>query len=517
MFKLVYASSVSMTFELENKDIYYSSKPYDIYINDKLEIKEGRTNIFSLFGLLPQNKYKITLVMGEKRYSKEFETKDEYVAIDVRSFGAKGDGISDDTKALQSAIMCCPDNGRIIIANGTYLCSPLFLRSNITIEIKKDGMIKGIPNKEAYPIMPGQVRLSLEDEYYQLSTWEGCSSDNYASLITGINVSNVNIVGEGIIDGGALESTWWENVKPSKYGNRPRTIFLNKCNNINLQGITVQNSPSWTIHPYFSKNINAFDLKINNPKDSPNTDGFNPESSQGVTILGVVFSVGDDCIAIKSGKYEMGRRYKTPSSHITIRNCLMQFGHGAVVLGSECSGGVKDLNVERCYFKGTDRGLRIKTRRGRGKDAIIDGITFKNIIMDGVLTPLVINMFYFCDEDGKTQYVWSKDLLPVDERTPYLGKFCFKDIKCSNVEYSAGYFAGLPEQKIGEIVIENVTFSYKDDAGSGYPAMMSFIEKQSKQGLYFLNVHKIKLKNVNFEGVEKDEVELNCVDEYDRN
>ena len=107
----------------------------------------------------------------------------------------------------------------------------------------------------------------------------------------------------------------------------------------------------------------------------------------------------------------------------------MNKGHGAVVLGSECSGGIRDLKVEKCYFYDTDRGLRIKTRRGRGESMVIDGVTFDNILMDQVRTPLVMNMFYFCDDDGKTEYVWSKEALKVDERTPFLGSFIFKKYK----------------------------------------------------------------------------------------
>ena len=126
----------------------------------------------------------------------------------------------------------------------------------------------------------------------------------------------------------------------------------------------------------------------------------------------------------------------------------MAFGHGAVVLGSEISGGIKNISVTQCYFESTDRGLRIKTRRGRGKDSIIDEILFENIYMNNVLAPLTVNMFYFCDWDGKTEYVWSKEPLKLDERTPYIGRFKFKDIVCDNVHSAAGYFYGLPEQTI---------------------------------------------------------------------
>lgn len=143
-----------------------------------------------------------------------------------------------------------------------------------------------------------------------------------------------------------------------------------------LCGVTFKNSPSWTLHPYFSDNLKFYGLTINNPSDSPNTDGLDPESCKNVDIVGVKFSLGDDCIAVKSGKIYMGKKYRTPSENIHIRQCLMENGHGAVTVGSEMAGGVKNLVVEECRFYDTDRGLRIKTRRGRGKDAVLDQIIF---------------------------------------------------------------------------------------------------------------------------------------------
>ena len=262
------------------------------------------------------------------------------------------------------------------------------------------------------------------------------------------------------------------------------------------------------MHPYFSEDLKFIDLKLVNPKNSPNTDGCDPESCNHVEIIGVYFSVGDDCIAIKAGKIFMGRKYKKPSENFIIRNCSMNFGHGAVVLGSEMSGGIKNIAVSQCYFNQTDRGLRIKTRRGRGKDAVIDGITFENIQMNEVLTPLVVNMFYYCDPDGHSEYVYSKEKLPVDDRTPYLGKFLFKDITCENVNVAAGTFFGLPEQPIESISLENVSFSYAEHPVSGLPAMMDGLEKMSGKGLIFNYVNEVNLNNVIFENFNEQEVEI---------
>jgi polygalacturonase len=176
------------------------------------------------------------------------------------------------------------------------------------------------------------------------------------------------------------------------------------------------------------------------------------------------------------------------------------------------SGGVTNLTVSQCLFRGTDRGLRIKTRRGRGKDGIIDGIVFENIRMERVLTPLVINMFYFCDPDGKSDYAQSKTALPADDRTPYIGRFTFRNMECTDCEYAAGFFYGLPERPIDSVTIENVSFHMASDADGGLPAMMCDIEPHTRRGLVFNNVREVILSGVSFKGVDGDEVEANNVE-----
>ena len=258
----------------------------------------------------------------------------------------------------------------------------------------------------------------------------------------------------------------------------------------------ITNSPSWTIHPYYCSSIDFINIKVINPKDSPNTDGCNPESSDHIRIIGAFFSVGDDCIAIKSGKMAMTYKHYKPTEEITIRNCLMRDGHGAVVLGSEMSSGIKGVEVTKCLFIETDRGLRIKTRRGRGNKAIVDEVKFSNIIMERVLNPFVINMYYFCDPDGKTDYVATKKALPVDERTPYLGRFNFENIRCYNTIVSAGYFYGLPEMPIEEIILENIEIDFMDSQYLGKPAMMADCPLVNRMGFFFKHVKKIVMKDV---------------------
>ncbi len=509
MFNVIFKSSTSITIELNNSDIYETNK-YDIYLNNELLTKDINTNVYSIYNLIPNTKYLIRI----NDFEKEVLTDDEYVCLNVKNFGAKGDGITLDTNFIQACIYSCPDGGRVYIPDGNYYTGPLLLRSNITIELSENAKLIGDTDRNNYPILPGMTYTTNEKDEYNLGSWEGNPLDCFASIITGINVENVKIIGKGIIDGNAHNADWWVDVRTKRIAWRPRGVFLNHCKNVSFQGITVTNTPSWNLHPYFSSEIRFIDMKLISPKNSPNTDGCDPESCDKVDIIGVYFSVGDDCIAIKSGKIYMGRKYKKPSSDFNIRNCSMNFGHGAVVLGSEMSGGIKNINVSKCLFNQTDRGLRIKTRRGRGKDAIISGITFENIKMQDVLTPLVINMFYFCDPDGHTNYVQTKEKLPVDDRTPFLGDFCFKNINCDNVNIAAGAFYGLPEAPIKSITIDNVNFKYASNPTPGTAAMMDGVGPLVGEGLLFNYVDNVKINNVSFEGLKKEKYIKNFVGNF---
>lgn len=486
--KILYVSSVSATLELDNQDIYYSSKEYDVFLNGGKVLKNVKTNVFSLYNLTPNTNYQVVV------NNKEVSFKTLEVSEILTTKGIDNTGKSNVTEALQELIDKAKDNALINVLEGTYYITSLVLKSNITLHLLKGALLTCSIKEEDYKEIEGEVTLS-DGSVKQVGTWEGDPKVMKLSILSAFDASNVHIVGQGEVNGNAQLSTWWIDHKKKPYA-RPHMIYLNNCTHVNVQGIHLMNSPQWTVHPYFSKDVNFYDFKITNPKISPNTDGINPQCCKEVRIIGVHFSVGDDCIAIKSGKIYIGKKYKTPSEDITIRNCLMQFGHGAIVLGSEMSGGIKNLKVERCYFDHTDRGLRIKTRRGRGNTAVIDGVEFNNIYMDNVLTPLVINMFYFCDPDGKTEYVWSKEKLPIDDRTPYLGKFTFNNINAVNCEVCSGYFYGLPEMPIQQININDSKFSFKEDAKEDTPAMMSFAEVCLRRGFVFKNVKEINLKNV---------------------
>ncbi len=471
-----------------------------------ITLKNGITFISSL---KPETEYSLS-VDGD---SVSFRTAYEYVTLDVKKFGAKGDGVNDDTVYIQGAIAACPEKSRILIPEGKYKVRNIFLKSNISIELAKGAEIIADNDRFSHPIFPGMINSYDEKDEYNLGTWEGNPLKMFAGIVTGIDVENVTIYGEGSLFGNATHEDWWYNEKVMVGAFRPRLLFLERCKNIGVYGINFKNSPSWTIHPYFSDNITLCAISINNPQNSPNTDGIDVESCKNVKIEGVHFTLGDDCIALKSGKIYMGRKYRVPSDNIHIRRCLMENGHGAVTLGSEMSGGIRNVLVEDCKFRNTDRGLRIKTRRGRGDTAVIDGITFRNIDMDGVKTPFVANCFYFCDPDGRTSYVQDRNPHTVDETTPHIKKLCFENIEARNCHFAAAYFMGLPERKISEIVMKNVNISFAENAEKGYAAMLCGIDEMSRRGIIAENAEKLILDNVNIQGHEGDAVTLINVDE----
>lgn len=509
----VMSTARSAVIEIKDDGRYFTKRLYSLKVNGQ-EYGQTEKTITSLYGLQPDSRQLVEVFDGEEKLGEvTFKTEYEFVTLNVKKFGAKGDGEQDDTHFIQAAIMACPKNSRIYFPAGTYKITSLFLKSHIRMELAKGAELKADTERTHFPTFPGMIESYDETDEYNLGTWEGNPLPMFSGIICGIDVEDVIIYGEGTINGNASKENWWKNPKVMNIAFRPRLFFISGCRNITLQGMKFCNSPSWTLHPYFSNDLRFIGVTVENPADSPNTDGLDPESCKNVEILGVRFSLGDDCIAVKSGKIYMGRKHKTPSENLHIRQCLMENGHGAVTVGSEMAGGVVNLTVEDCLFRHTDRGLRIKTRRGRGKDAILSNIVFRNLTLDHVMTPLVVNSFYFCDPDGKTQYVQSREPYPVDEKTPAIKKLVFENMECTNCHVAAAYFDGLPEQKIEEIVMRNISVSYAENPKCDVPAMSEGVEKSSKRGLFARNVAKLTMDNVSITGQDGEAVELIGMDE----
>ena len=500
MIRPLLVTATAASFETDARTPFYAPVPFTLYLDGQMLRQEAR-NVFTLTGLQPESEH--TLYAAYEDGTEEevrFATLSETMAVSVRDFGARGDGVHDDTRAIQTAIMCLPEGGRLSFPAGTYLSFPIALKSHMTLEFQEGAVLLGSTERGNYPWIPGTVSDQATQEERAFGSFEGNEVSMYQSLLFAEYAEDITIVGPGAVDGNAQNSDFWKDFNSFPY-KRPRLMFFGHCRNIRVQGLKARNSASWQLHPYFSENLDFIDLLIEAPANSPNTDALDPESCENVRIVGCTFSVGDDCIAIKSGKIEVGKKYKKPASNHVIRNCLMKFGHGAVTLGSEIGAGVRDLRVTQCLFKDTDRGLRIKTRRGRGKDCDIERVCFDNIRMEGVKTPFVINMWYNCvDPDRYSEYVWSREKLPADERTPHFGQFIFKDVECVDAEAAASYIDGLPEAPIEEVVFDGVTVRFKDDAKPGMPIMENFARECLRLGLYLENVRRVVLRDVRIEG-----------------
>jgi len=246
------------------------------------------------------------------------------------------------------------------------------------------------------------------------------------------------------------------------------------------------------VHPVRCRNVVCRGLNICNPYHSPNTDGIDPDGCQDVRISDCTIDVGDDCIAIKSGTEKTPDAQ--PSERIIITNCHFLRGHGGVVLGSEMSGGVRNVVVSSCVFSETDRGIRLKTRRGRG--GTVEGIQLNNLVMEKVVCPFVFNMYY----GGRVakpeeKYYWDKAPLPVDEHTPRLRDVSIFGVRARGVTGSAGFFYGLPEMPVEDVSIRDVIV----EMGDGYveeSAQMANSPDLVKAGFYLRNANNVELKDV---------------------
>ncbi len=509
--KLFFTSARSASVLLDEAGDYYLPSDADLFLRpaggEEIPLGSEKRSVVSLFDLSPETEY--TLVMRRENRAEEtlsFTTEGECCTLNVRRFGAKGNGTTDDTPALQTAILCCPDGGRVLIPEGNYLTGPLFLRSHITLELKKGATLSLLTEQNRFPILPGVTFPTGEGEDYLLGSYEGNPLDCFASAINGIHVEDIRIIGEGIVDGRAQEGVWWVNPKGKNRARRGSLLFLVGCKDVTVQGVTFRNSPFWTIHPIFSQNLAFYNTSSEAPSYSPNTDGFDPESCSHIRLFGARFSVGDDCIAIKSGKIYMGHEYHTPCEDIEIAWCAMLDGHGGVTIGSEMAGGVYNVRVHNCWMRGNDRGLRIKTRRGRGKYAIIDDIRFSDIRMEGVKVPLVVNCMYFCDPDGHDPYVQSREKQPVDDTTPTVGLIVFERINAVQCRACVAYILGLPERPIQGLRMKDCCFDFIPDAPAMIPAMADDVHTWHNRGIIAKFIDNLQVENVTMEGITGPEV-----------
>ncbi len=436
----------------------------------------GRTDIVPLFldGLAPATDYRLVTDLGEAA----FRTPPCAGLVDVTRHGAAPGG-ADATGAFARAIAALPRGGTLLVPPGRYVTGPILLRSDMVLHLSEGAELAARADRANWPILPAR---DLEGRV--LGTWEGLPEASHAALLTAVGCRKLAVTGRGILDGGGDRGDWWSWPKETRNGaRRARTVFLSGCGEVTLSGLTIRNSPSWTVHPHLCEDLTFAALRVESPPDSPNTDGINPESCRRVTIAGVRISVGDDCIAIKAGKRGPGAEdHLAPTRDVLIENCLLERGHGAVVIGSEMSGGITDVTVRRCDFVGTDRGLRIKTRRGRGGE--VARIRVEGVAMDGVATPVAVNAFYFCDPDGRSEAVQSRRPAPIGAGTPRISDIALTDVVAREASFAGVAALGLPEAPVRGLQLDRFSVSFRAGAALGVPLMAEGVPAMRHVPLY---------------------------------
>lgn len=409
------------------------------------------------------------------------------MSVDVTQFGARGDGVSTATAAIQQAIdsAATAGGGTVIVPPGRFLTGALQLRTNITLHLEAGATLLATGRPEDFPLWR--------------SEWEGRADPakdaqpGRRPLIGGEGLQNVAVTGRGTIDGAG--EWWWKNRNTlSPRDVRPTLIRFVDCRNVRIEGITATNSPSWTITPLACDNVSVCGVTVINPPDSPNTDGINPDSCRNVRISDCHVDVGDDCITIKSGKETDNRRRYQACENITIANCTLLHGHGGVVIGSEITGGVRNVAISNCVFIGTDRGIRIKSRRGRG--GVVEDLSCDNLVMDRVNCAIAVNLFYGCGAWGEKR-VTDTAPQPVDAGTPRFRRLRFRNISAHNIRHAAAYLLGLPEMFVEDVSISDVSLHLDpENTDSGTPDMASVIAKHCRAGVIARNVRRLEMRNV---------------------
>ncbi len=403
--------------------------------------------------------------------------------VSLADFGAKGDGTSLCTEAFERAFQTLEKQGggRLLVPRGVWFTGPIVLRSHVNLHLEQGAIILFSGDMSLYPVIE--------------TVYEGKADRRCQSPITGKDLVDVAITGHGVIDGNGQN---WRPLKKWKVTDkqwkkmtqggvmsekkdlwypseqhirmRPVLLHLNSCRNVLLQDVAIQNSPAWNIHPLMCENLIIDGVTARNPFYAQNGDALDLESCRNALVVNSVFDAGDDCICVKSGKDEEGRKHGRPCENIVVMGCTVFAGHGGFVVGSEMSGGVRNVLVKDCQFLGTDVGLRFKSTRGRGgvvEKIFIDGISMYNIVEDALTFDLYYGGKSVTDDmDGINQGT-GKALTVADETTP-----CFRDIVIENIicrgAQRALYFNGLPEQPIKNVTLRNVHITANEKGTFNY-------------------------------------------------
>lgn len=412
--------------------------------------------------------------------------------LNIREFAGLSREGADWTEAFRAAVdrAYAAGGGVIFVPAGKYPSGSIRLRSRITLYLESGAQIVFKDDPEEYGTLPEAAGTEGR---------AGCTHCVYAW-----REEYVSVKGDGVLNGNG--AAWWRAVREKRElkKGRPNLICFRECAHVRVEGVTLINSPSWTVHPLLCTDVTVEGVTIRNPADSPNTDGINPEGCSNVRILGCQVDVGDDCVTLKSGTENSAER--RPCENITVANCTLLHGHGGLVIGSEMSGDVRNVTVSNCVFQDTDRGIRVKTRRRRG--GVVENIHLGNLVMDRVMCPFVFNMYYSCGEDGKRQYVGDKAAHPVDDGTPCLRNFRISDVTVTGAGAAAGFIYGLPERPVTGVTLSHVSVTMDPAGEPGKPAMMEGLEKMKCAGFFIRNARDIVFDHVRFENVEGKTVDM---------
>lgn len=351
-----------------------------------------------------------------------------------RAYGAKGNGTTTDTAAIQHAINACEakGGGTVLLTPGTYLSGPIVLKSNITLKLDKGATLLGSPDFNDYP---------------QITEFR---APGRQALVSADNADNVSIIGQGVINGNGYG--WWKAARKvhdaGVMGNsftRPRGVVFNHCRHVLIEGVTIENSGMWQVVPYYSNYVTIRNVRILAPQHAPNTDAIDPFSVQHMLIEHVFANVGDDDIAIKSGMPKSSNN--RPSKWITIKDCTFLHGHGLSV-GSEIAGGAQHIYADNITMDGTDNGIRVKANRDRGNG--VSDLVFKNFHLKNVKNALIISEYY-----PKIYPPTPNKAEPVTRLTPHFHNITVENFIAIGSK-NAGAIAGLPEAPVRDVVLKNV-------------------------------------------------------------
>jgi exo-poly-alpha-galacturonosidase len=379
----------------------------------------------------------VVLLLSTAFLMADSKTPKRYI---ITNFGAKGDSLTMNTKAIQAVIEQCSSKGGgvIVVPKGIFISGALFLKKGVNLQIEKGGVLKGSINQADYP---------------QIHTrWEGEETIFTAAFINAIDLSDVEISGDGTIDGSGdvwtaqgkqqqLQTQQPGTPRPVRLG-RPRLICFQNCKNVTIANLNLHNQAVWCLHVLYSERVLVKNLKITAEHNIPSSDGIDIDSSTDVHVTGCDIDVNDDCISIKSGKDEDGLRVNRPCKNVLIEQCRFGYGHGGVAMGSETSGGISNVEVKDCIAEaGNWAPIRFKSQPSRG--GVVENITYRNIKLNNTRKAFEFNMAWRMVQPVKP----ASKVLPV-----------VRNVKLINVSGNVGTVGdmhGLEGSPITNVVFQN--------------------------------------------------------------